>query len=189
MKNWDIKTYTTSTSKKRLFVTNMVNLAHSMSVLVIANGIQNMKEYFLCKDLGCDFVQGSFIQPATNNPQLLKFSSDKIAAYSKSDRRESSAEEKLITEHLCYIPPIRINATMMTVFDYFKPFNDNYGLRAGDRHGNRRQFSLLSCCAAVFQLTPDRQTDSTESIFRELARLKKLAKYSGEDGIYVRKVY
>ncbi|MFH2057769.1 MAG: EAL domain-containing protein [Pseudomonadota bacterium] len=48
--------------KKRLVVSTIVNFAHFMGSLVIAEGVETRNEYSLCKEIGCDLIQGYFIQ-------------------------------------------------------------------------------------------------------------------------------
>ena len=45
-------------SKKRLFVNNIVNLVHSIGGIVVAEGVETESEYQICKKIGCDLIQG-----------------------------------------------------------------------------------------------------------------------------------
>lgn len=54
-----------SDSKKKLFMAKVVNLAHILGIRVIAEGVENEKEFRLCKEIKCDYVQGYFIQMPT----------------------------------------------------------------------------------------------------------------------------
>lgn len=49
-------------SKKRLFCSSIINMAHIMGMRVIAEGIETKEEYFTCKDIGVDLLQGYLIQ-------------------------------------------------------------------------------------------------------------------------------
>jgi EAL domain-containing protein (putative c-di-GMP-specific phosphodiesterase class I) len=55
-----------SDAKKRLFCDSIISMAHTMGIKIIAEGIESVQEYYTCKDLGVDFLQGYFIQ----KPQL-----------------------------------------------------------------------------------------------------------------------
>lgn len=52
---------------KKPFVTNLVRMAHTMGIFVIAEGVENPLEFYTCREVGCDFVQGYLVQKPTLN--------------------------------------------------------------------------------------------------------------------------
>lgn len=44
--------------RKRLFLSTIVNLAHVLGASVVAEGVETKDELFICRDVGCDLVQG-----------------------------------------------------------------------------------------------------------------------------------
>ncbi len=59
--------------KKRIFVENIVNMAQQLKIKVLAEGVETLDEFNICKDIGCDLVQGYFIQKPTKDIGQLKF--------------------------------------------------------------------------------------------------------------------
>lgn len=59
--------------KKRLFVSNIVNIAHQSNIKVLAEGVETLDELNVCKDIGCDLVQGYYIQRPVLDIDELKF--------------------------------------------------------------------------------------------------------------------
>ena len=53
-------------SRKRLFVSTVVNLAHVLGIRVVVEGIETAEEYEQCWRMGCDLAQGYYVSP----PQL-----------------------------------------------------------------------------------------------------------------------
>lgn len=58
-------------TKKQLFVNNIIKMAHQMSSGVIAEGVETCAELRACRDLGCDLVQGYFIERPTHELEAL----------------------------------------------------------------------------------------------------------------------
>ncbi len=54
----------TRDGKRRLFLPPVVNLAHMMTIKVVAKGIDTESDYLFCRDAGCDFGQGWFVGDA-----------------------------------------------------------------------------------------------------------------------------
>jgi EAL domain-containing protein (putative c-di-GMP-specific phosphodiesterase class I) len=55
-------------------ITNVINLAHSLSLRVVAEGVENEEQAKLLRLLRCDVLQGYFLgqpMPATAFGQLL----------------------------------------------------------------------------------------------------------------------
>ena len=105
--------------KKRLFVMKVLGLAHTLGIGVIAEGVETSEEYQVCKDIGCDFVQGYLIQ----QPQLAL---DRLCLKYEipgrnPDRRRQPSDLGIITDRMEYLEPIRLNRTnMMQVFEAFR---------------------------------------------------------------------
>ncbi|MDN5304602.1 MAG: hypothetical protein PWP46_1488 [Fusobacteriaceae bacterium] len=60
--------------KKRLFMKNIVSLAHSLNSIIIAEGIETREEYDICKEIKCDYAQGFYIKKPSqeiNNINIL----------------------------------------------------------------------------------------------------------------------
>jgi len=107
-------------SKKRLYVSTIVSLAHSLSIYVIAECIETAEEYFLCKDLGCDYVQGFFVQRPTRKTADLKVMYEDISALSNRDRRNRAVtDRKLLDQSVIRVPSMSSIAGMNEVFDFF----------------------------------------------------------------------
>ncbi|MCX7966646.1 MAG: GGDEF domain-containing protein [Syntrophorhabdaceae bacterium] len=95
-----------SDSKKKLFVTKVVNLAHILGILVIAEGVETEKEFYLCKEINCDYIQGYFIQRPTLDINELQESYSKINAININDKRDITMDRQLLNEKIEYIEPI-----------------------------------------------------------------------------------
>lgn len=65
--------------KKRLFVSNIVNMAHQSNIKVLAEGVETEDELNVCKDIGCDLVQGYFIQKPVLDIKQLRFKYDEVS--------------------------------------------------------------------------------------------------------------
>ncbi|PCI26577.1 MAG: GGDEF domain-containing protein [SAR324 cluster bacterium] len=107
-------------NKKRLFVSKIVELAHLMGISIIAEGVETQKEYYACKEIGCDFVQGYFIQRPMLDLEKLCLEYDHIAALAKRDQRKRSDDQWMISKEMKEILAIPITTDMFTVFEMFR---------------------------------------------------------------------
>ncbi len=114
-------------NKKKIMVKSIVNLARQFGVKIIAEGVETQKEFLTCKDIGCEYVQGYFIQKPTTN--LNKISSkhfnkhSNIAKIIKNEKR--AKKEKLkIENYIQKIETIHIKSDMEHVIGYFKRNNN-----------------------------------------------------------------
>lgn len=106
-------------SKKRLFCASIINLAHLMGIKTIAEGVENEVEYYTCKDIGMDFVQGFLIQKPQTDISKIKETYSEIAKLYKTDKRKE--EKNLIDkDYITYIVPIKEHSNLHDLFVYFK---------------------------------------------------------------------
>lgn len=112
-----------SDSKKRLFCQNIINMAHIMGMKVIAEGIETINEFYTCKDIGADFVQGYFIQKPTQKVKEIKKTYRLIKDLVINDKRLEQ-ENTIKDENICFIEPLNKNSSMHDLFLYFKEHPD-----------------------------------------------------------------
>ncbi|HVO37749.1 MAG TPA: EAL domain-containing protein [Spirochaetia bacterium] len=79
-------------SRKRLFAATVLNLAHTLGIMVIAEGVETASEYSCRKDIGCDFIKPRDF----DTPQVLfwirgiieEFQRDVLSLYDPPDRHQ-----------------------------------------------------------------------------------------------------
>jgi len=107
-------------NKKRLFCSHIIKMAHIMGIIVIAEGIETKEEYFTCKEIEADLIQGYFIQKPQRNIEKIVSNYTHIEELYKKDLRYSQSN-KLDTTIIKHIPPLYVeNLEFITVFKYFK---------------------------------------------------------------------
>ena len=111
-------------AKKRLFLSQIVTIAHLLGVVVLAEGVETEREYFVCKDVGCDLLQGYFIQRPTTNISELSSHYQEIARLGLGERRAVTSDHRLIGDQIDPITPILIGTGMDEVFERFRDERD-----------------------------------------------------------------
>ncbi|MBN2232844.1 MAG: GGDEF domain-containing protein [Deltaproteobacteria bacterium] len=106
---------------KRLFVASIVNIAHLMGATVIAEGVETEKEYYSCRNIGCDLVQGYLIQYPSRDIGDLRRCYDEMTRLGAADRRyRDSKDHELIQQEIEYIEPISAATPLLRVLDIFR---------------------------------------------------------------------
>lgn len=106
---------------KRIFVSSLVNLAHILGSIVIAEGVETVKEYYSCRNIGCDLIQGYLVQRPTVDMTKLLLCYEHIKMLSEEEqRKENTGDKKLIDTQMENIRPIFSNANVSDVFKTFK---------------------------------------------------------------------
>ncbi|HTY08863.1 MAG TPA: GGDEF domain-containing protein [Candidatus Edwardsbacteria bacterium] len=95
-------------ARKRLFVTAIIDLAHVLGVEVIAEGVETENEFYACKQIGCDFVQGFLVQVPQQDILRIKPHYQLVADLNHSDRRQPRDDKTLIAGQVEAIEPIRV---------------------------------------------------------------------------------
>ena len=107
--------------KKRLVVSTIVNFAHFMGSLVLAEGVETREEYAQCKAIGCDMIQGYFIQMPTLDISELQPRYQHIWELSQMDRRDNRFKDRsLITNEIRHIEPVSSSCDMISIVDKFR---------------------------------------------------------------------
>ncbi|MDD2698494.1 MAG: GGDEF domain-containing protein [Arcobacteraceae bacterium] len=105
-------------TKKRLFCASIINMSHIMGIKVIAEGIETLEEYYVCKDIGADLLQGYFIQKPTKYPIEILDCYDIIKESYKNDKRVFETN-KIDKNKINYIEPMRIDTSLHDLILYF----------------------------------------------------------------------
>jgi diguanylate cyclase (GGDEF)-like protein len=109
-----------SDNKKRVFVANIVDMAHYMGIRIIAEGVESVREFFVCREIGCDYIQGFLIQkPSEKKEHLLKRYPLIEELVSNHKRVPKDRKEKL-SAFLDVIPPIHISVPIVEVLSKFR---------------------------------------------------------------------
>lgn len=82
--------------KKQLFVKSIIEIAQSLGIQTIAEGLETQEDLLTCKALGCNMVQGYFVQKPVKKIDKLKEKYTYIEQLHKSEqRRDSSFKDEL----------------------------------------------------------------------------------------------
>ncbi len=109
-----------SDHKRKLFVSNIVNLAHVLGLQVVAEGVESEAELRACREIGCDLAQGYFISRPETDLLKLKSRYESVAASIRTNRRDRSADFDLIMEQIERLTPIVTDSPMSSVFERFR---------------------------------------------------------------------
>ncbi|MGJ0377176.1 GGDEF domain-containing protein [Aliarcobacter cryaerophilus] len=111
-------------SKKKLFCSSIIDMAHIMGMQVIAEGVETEKEFYTCKDIGADFIQGFLVQKPTKNIYEIKPIYNDISNLILDDKRED--QNKFIDEQFIdKIEPLPVNSSLYDIILHFKKNTDH----------------------------------------------------------------
>ena len=101
-------------------VSTITDLAHVLGIFVIAEGVETEEQLRICKEIGCDLVQGYYISKPQLDAGFLQ--TQYPGVLSAGRRKESSANEEIniIYEQIEYRPPLRVDDSMSIVFEAFR---------------------------------------------------------------------
>ena len=94
-------------AKKRLFCSSIINMAHIMGMKVVAEGVETLKEFYTCKNIGADFIQGFFVQKPTTLIDEIKPIYKDIVKYLLNEKRADD-NAPIEQEFIQNIVPINI---------------------------------------------------------------------------------
>ncbi len=112
-------------SKKKLFVSSIVNIAHILGITVLGEGVETEGELLACGKVGCDLVQGYLIQKPTTDAGKIRLHYDVVEKINRSDKRHKDNDEKLIHSQMATIGPLNETLNIPEVFEAFRTSSGN----------------------------------------------------------------
>ncbi|NTE85661.1 GGDEF domain-containing protein [Agrobacterium rubi] len=106
--------------RKRHLVKNIVNIAHTLGVRVIAEGIETEAEFLACREHGVDLVQGWFISRPTTFVSELQSAFPHLQHLGETRRSSQTLDEILIRRQIERLPTVFENDSIDSVFELFR---------------------------------------------------------------------
>ncbi|HTR15640.1 MAG TPA: GGDEF domain-containing protein [Acetobacteraceae bacterium] len=105
---------------RKAFLAQLVELAQIQGAAVIAKGVETEGEFRVCREVGCQFVQGDFIAPATTETTTLTGTYPVVAESNSRNRRARQDPGAEIRAELDAVPPLRDTSAMLEVAETFR---------------------------------------------------------------------
>ncbi len=105
------------TVRQRVILSQVVATAHTLGLLVIAVGVETASELQVCRELGCDMVQGFFVQRPTFDAKEAGIIFETVEVLARHERRNRAVDNKWIEEQLDETPALDIDTSMKEVFN------------------------------------------------------------------------
>jgi len=109
-----------SDHKKKVFLSHVVSLAKTLGIQVIAEGVETEQEFYTCREIGCDLVQGYLIQRPTTIIEELLPNSPVVIELREKDRRSDKSESRFVMERLDPVPAMDAGMEMRDIFESFR---------------------------------------------------------------------
>lgn len=135
-------------NKKGLFISNLLNIAHSVGALVISNNIDSEEELKVCREVGCELIQGEVLRQrefgitnlkahyrAISPTNLLTGAGDGSGSGTGSASGDNLDSVNILNNIVEFVEPIKLKDSMFQVFkkfmtdkekDFFPVINDHY---------------------------------------------------------------
>lgn len=121
--------------KKKLFCSSIIEMAHIMGMTVVAEGIETKKEFYTCREIGADFVQGYLIQKPQVDITKIKKNYKIVTNLIDNDKRTNSTL-RFDNKYIKKIPALSINTSLYQLFIHFKEETQNNFVPIVDKNGN-----------------------------------------------------
>jgi diguanylate cyclase (GGDEF)-like protein len=105
--------------RKRHLVRHTVNMAHVLGTRVIAEGVETEAEFLVCRDLGCDLMQGYFVARPTTHLSELQPVYPHLEPIGGT-RPSSTLDSILIRKEIEQLPAVKESDDLDSVFDLFR---------------------------------------------------------------------
>ncbi len=105
-------------NKKKIMVKSIVNLAIQLGIKIVAEGVETQEEFLICKDIGCNFVQGYLVQKPTQDVNKLQEKYLNIIELIEKNKRKKQ-ESYTIQTNTLIIEPLTLDNSMDEVIKYF----------------------------------------------------------------------
>jgi len=122
-------------ARKRVVMSQLISMAHTLGVEVIAVGIETIREFTVCRELGLDLIQGNFIAAPESDPARLVRSFEHIDAMAHQDRRRRRIDQRWVVEQIDAVPAMLIDAPIREMFDRFARDRNSSYVPVVDRAG------------------------------------------------------
>jgi diguanylate cyclase (GGDEF)-like protein len=122
-------------SKKKLFCSSIIEMAHIMGMQVIAEGIETAKEFYTCKDIGADFIQGFLVQKPTVEIEEIKSIYNNMVTLINEDKR-NSPNTTIDEEFIEPIVALNVNTSLYELFVHVKESTRNNFVPIVDEYDN-----------------------------------------------------
>jgi EAL domain-containing protein (putative c-di-GMP-specific phosphodiesterase class I) len=106
--------------RKQHLVRNIVNIAHTLGIRVIAEGVETEAEFLACREFGVDMVQGWYIARPSVNVEDQRSSFLHLRHHSKARGSGGSLDELLIRKQIENLPFVYENDSIEKVFEMFR---------------------------------------------------------------------
>ncbi|OCL97297.1 GGDEF domain-containing protein [Arcobacter porcinus] len=125
-------------AKKRLFCSSIIDMAHIMGILVVAEGIETEQEFYTCKEIGADYIQGYLVQRPTKEIKEIEKIYEHMVKLIECDKRDNS-KNFINDEFIEEIYPLNVHTSLYDLFLHFKrntehnfvPIIDEFGYFLG----------------------------------------------------------
>jgi diguanylate cyclase (GGDEF)-like protein len=136
--------------RKRHLVRNFVKMAHVLGIRVIAEGVETDAELSVCRELGCDLVQGWLIAHPTPHVEQLAESYPQIQTRAVENRPSLAGDELLVRREIEMLPTVRENDSTEVAFALFRehplqsyfPVVDEQNMPVGIIHEQQLKFYI-----------------------------------------------
>jgi len=136
--------------RKRHMVRHFVKMAHVLGMRVVAEGVETEQELNVCRDLGCDLVQGWLIDRPTVHVDQLQASYPHIQTMGTEKRQTLAGDELLIRREIELLPTVCETDSTDVAFKLFRqyplqsyfPVVDNLGMPRGIIHEQQLKFYI-----------------------------------------------
>lgn len=113
-------------ARKKLFVSNIINLTTILGIKVIAEGVETIGEYYACRDIGCDFVQGFLVKRPTQIEGDILSIYYELREWNNRQINFDSTDTELIREKSIYINAIVFpRSEISDIFDHFRRYKNH----------------------------------------------------------------
>ena len=122
-------------ARKRVVLAQLVGMARTLGIEVIAVGVETGRELTVCRELGLDLVQGFHIAPPTGDLAALAPVYARIDALAQHERRRRQIDQRWVSQQMNPVPAIMVDAPVRDMFDRFARDRNTTHIPVVDRSG------------------------------------------------------
>jgi len=122
-------------ARKRVVLSQLIGMARTLGIEVIAVGVESGRELTVCRELGLDLVQGFHVAAPTTDPASLHAVRDGLETLAQHERRRRQIDQRWVSQQMNPVPALMVDAPIRDVFERFARDRNTAHIPVVDRSG------------------------------------------------------